>query len=119
VPLNTAGINAASDGVAAKVGYVSLHSADPAGTGAHEITGGTPAYARKAVLWDPATGGVAPISGPVTFDIPPGTTISHAALWDTLTGGTTYGDDALSSPETYGAQGSYNLNALTITITSP
>lgn len=117
--LDTAGINAAADGVASKIAYVSMHSADPAGTGAHEISGGTPAYARKAVTWDPATGGVAAISAGVTFDIPPGTTISHVGLCDSLTGGAFYGGQALSSPETYGGQGSYNLNSLTITVSSP
>lgn len=115
--LNTSGRNAAANGVASNVGYVSMHTADPGTTGTSEVTGGTPAYARKAVAWSTASGGVASISGGVTFDVPGSTTITHVGLWSTATGGTYYGSAALSASETYGGQGTYNLTALTITIT--
>ncbi|HYJ33840.1 MAG TPA: hypothetical protein VE326_11525 [Candidatus Binatia bacterium] len=115
--LNNSGRNAAANGVASNVGYVSLHTADPGTTGTNEVTGGTPAYARKAVAWSTASGGVAAISGGVTFDVPASTSISYIGLWSTATGGTFYGGAALSATETYGGQGTYNLTALTITIT--
>lgn len=115
--LNTSGRNAAANGVASNVGYVSLHTADPGTTGASEVTGGTPAYARKAVAWSTAANGVAAISGGVTFDVPAATSISYIGLWSTATGGTFYGGAALSATETYGGQGTYNLTALTISIT--
>jgi hypothetical protein len=42
---------------------------------ANEVTGGTPAYARKATTWSSATGGV--INGSaVTIDVPTGT-VTH------------------------------------------
>lgn len=115
--LSTAGKNAAANGAASNVGYVSLHTADPGTTGTSEVTGGTPAYARKAVAWSTAANGVAAISGGVTFDVPASTTISYIGLWSTATGGTYFGGAALSAAETYGGQGTYNLTALSITIT--
>lgn len=117
MPLSTAGKNSAANGAASNVGYVSLHTADPGTTGASEVTGGTPAYARKAVAWSSAAGGVAAIAAGVTFDVPGATTISYVGLWSTATGGTYYGSAPLSAAETYGGQGTYNLTALTITIT--
>lgn len=68
---------------------ISLHSSDPGGTTATatatELTGGNPAYAKKAVTWNPATGGAgnatATITGnAITFDVPAGT-ISHFGVW--------------------------------------
>jgi hypothetical protein len=115
--LSTSGRNAAAAGVTALSGYASLHTGDPGTTGANEVTGGSPAYARKAVTWAAASGGNVITSASVTFDVPAGTTIRDMGLWSALTGGTFYGGDALSSPETYGAQGTYALTTATVTIT--
>lgn len=114
--LNTSGKNAAANGVASNVTYVSLHTADPGTSGASEVTGGTPAYARKGVSWSTAANGVAAISAGVTFDVPAGTTIQYVGLWNAASGGTFYGSAALSAQESYGGQGTYNLTALTVTI---
>lgn len=114
--LSTNGRNKAADGVAAVVGYVSLHTADPGGSGTSEVTGGSPAYARKAVTWSAASGGSAAISTGVTFDVPASTTISYLGMWSAATAGTFYGSAALSANETYGSQGTYNLTALTVAV---
>lgn len=67
--------------------YASLHTADPGTTGASEVTGGSPAYARKALAWSAGTvDGVVTIS--VTFDVPAGTTVTHAGMTTAATGGT-------------------------------
>lgn len=64
--------------------HVSLHSDDPAGVGANEISGGDPAYARVAITaWD--AGAVdgeyqATLAGP--FNVPPNTQVVWAALWN-------------------------------------
>lgn len=52
---------------------ISLHTGDPGTTGANEVTGGSPAYARKTTTWaGGAVDGV--VSGSaVTFDVPAGT----------------------------------------------
>jgi hypothetical protein len=57
--------------------YIGLATANPGTTStpANEVTGGTPAYARKATTWSSATGGV--INGSaVTIDVPTGT-VTH------------------------------------------
>jgi hypothetical protein len=59
---------------------ISLHTGDPGSTGANEITGAAATaagYAKKAVTWNPATGGagddVATITGTaIQFDVPAG-----------------------------------------------
>lgn len=87
--------------------YVSLHTADPAGTGANEVTGGAPAYARKAAAWSAGTvDGV--VTATVTFDVPAGTTVTHVGLWDAATGGT-FLDQAAITSQTFASQGTYQV----------
>lgn len=96
--------------------HVSLHTADPGTTGADEVTGGSPAYARREVVWNAASGGVLDDADIPAFDVPSSTTITHFGLWTADTGGTFIGGDALSSAEAFGAQGTYTLTNLTITL---
>lgn len=79
--------------------HVSLHIADPAGTGANEVTGGT--YARVAITsWTPG-----PEDGIYTavlagnFNVPANTEVTWAGLWK----GTTYLDKAPAAASTIGA----------------
>lgn len=70
---------------------VSLHDADPAGIGAGEISGGSPAYARVAITaWAEVGDGIyeATLAGP--FDVPADVEVIWAGLWD----GSTYLDKA-------------------------
>jgi hypothetical protein len=81
MPLNDTGKNVALDGldegITAGVGFIGVFqsSADP-GTGSTytgtEATGGSPAYARKAVTWGAAASGQKSNSGALTFDVPAG-----------------------------------------------
>ncbi len=61
----------------------SLHTAYPP-TAANEVTGGSPAYARKALTWTAA--GVEAAGrvdhGAVTFDVPGGVTVAAVGYWD-------------------------------------
>jgi hypothetical protein len=71
--------------------HVSLHTGDPAGTGANEVTGGSPAYERVAISsWADAGDGlcVATLAGP--FNVPADTDVEWAGLWN----GSTYLDKA-------------------------
>lgn len=111
---SVSGRNAAAAGLAGVSAYVSLHSADPGTTGASEISGGSPAYARKAVTWAAASGGSDVSNVILTFDIPPGTTIAYMGLWSAPTNGTYQSGGPLSASETYTAQGKYDLNTATI-----
>lgn len=116
MPFSTSGRNAAVDGFTAAAPYASLHSADPGSTGANEITGGSPAYARKSVTWAAAASGSASLSAAPVFDVPAGATVSHFGLWSAATSGTFRGGGALSSTEVYGGQGTYTLNNATVSV---
>lgn len=116
--LSNAGRNVALDAIGDVGLYVSLHTADPGTTGASEVTGGSPAYARKSVTWASASSGSMALSAAVTFDVPSGKTVTHFGVWSAATSGTFYGGGALSASEAFGAQGTYDLETgTTISIT--
>ena len=70
--------------------HVSVHTAYSS-TGANEVTGGSPAYARKAVTYGAAASEARTASGTPTFDIPAGTTCRFFGMWDASTAGTFLG----------------------------
>lgn len=115
--LSTSGRNVAVGGVTAVAAYMSLHSADPSTTGANEIAGGSPAYARKSATWNSPSSGAATASNQPVFDVPASTTVSHFGLWSAVSAGTFYGGAALSASETFGAQGTYTVTAASVTVT--
>lgn len=88
--------------------YASLHTATPGTTGASEVTGGAPAYARKALTWSPGTTGTN--TATVTFDVPTGITITHAGVWTAVTAGTFLDGAALAASQAFSAQGTYQLS---------
>jgi hypothetical protein len=70
------------------VGYASLHTAYSI-TGANELTGGSPVYARQAVTWSAASGSSkASASVAAAFNVPAGSTVSFVGLWSAVSGGT-------------------------------
>lgn len=80
-----------------------------------EITGGSPAYARKAPTWGtPATGAVAMTNQPV-FDVPAGT-VARVMFFSALSAGTYLGDAELVD-EVFAAQGTYTITSGSIGIT--
>jgi hypothetical protein len=115
MPFETPVLNAAADGATSVLAWASLHSADPGATGANELSGGSPAYARRQVTWNAASGAVAAMDGTQLFDIPPGSTVSHVGLWTAVTAGTWRGGEPLPAPESFTGQGTYELTALTVT----
>jgi|tagenome__1003787_1003787.scaffolds.fasta_scaffold20048179_2 hypothetical protein len=88
--------------------FFSLHSADPGSTGANELTGGSPSYARKASGWSAPNAGV--ITGTATFDVPPGATVAWVGVWSAATGGN-FLDKAQVSSQSFSSQGQYQVNA--------
>lgn len=115
--LSNAGRNVMLDGLGAVVDFVSLHTADPGATGTSEVAGGSPAYARKAVAWDAASGGSMASSGDITFDVPGSTTIRFLGYWSLASGGTFYGSRALDTDQTFPTQGTYTIASGAITET--
>lgn len=63
---------------------VSLHTAFPGVTGANEVSGGAPAYARKAIVTNAASGGQRLLNAAVTFDVP-ASTIRWVGFWNGAT----------------------------------
>jgi hypothetical protein len=94
-----------------------LHTADPSTTGANELTGGSPAYARKAVTWSAAATAAKAASNAPVFDVGAGKTITHWGMWSTATGGTFYYGGTLPASETFGSQGTYTATSTTLTAT--
>lgn len=117
MPFNDNAKNEMLDAFAGLALYASLHTADPGPTGTSEVSGGSPAYARIAVTWDPASGGVvaADTGTPVVFDVP-ASTIRYGGLWSASSGGTFYGGDAVTEV-TFAGQGEYELTSITGTLT--
>lgn len=92
--------------------FASLHSADPGTTGTNEISGGSPAYARKALSWTAGSSdGVVTVS--CTFDVPASTAITHAGVWSAVTAGTFYDKVAV----TYNSQPSQGQLTVNFTFT--
>lgn len=116
--LSAAGKNAMLDADTTKwpPAYISLHSADPGATGSDELSGGSPAYARKAPTWSSASSGSKAMNGTLTFDIPAGSTVAYFGFWSASTSGTFLGGAALSATESFTGQGTYQLTADSITL---
>jgi hypothetical protein len=98
--------------LASNITHISLHSAFPGTGGTSELTGGSPAYARKAVTWGAAASGVLTTSvAPAAFDVPAGATVGFAGFWSAITAGTflgsiplgPVGDPQLATAATSGA----------------
>jgi hypothetical protein len=66
--------------------FLGLHTT--LGASGTEVTGGSPAYARKAITWNAAATGSKDIAAAVTFDVPAGTTVRAVQLWSASTAGT-------------------------------
>lgn len=89
--------------------HASLHTASPGDTGANEVAGGAPAYARKAITFGAAAAGAKAATTQPTFDVPAGTTITHVGFWDALAG--SFLGYAAVTNEAFAAQGQYTLQS--------
>ena len=107
--LSNSGKSAMLTGLTAQALYASLHTADPGTSGTSECTGGTPAYARKAITWAAPASGFVASSAALIFDVPGSTTITHLGYWSAATGGTFLGSRALDATQAYSTQGTYTV----------
>ena len=105
--LVAAGLNAMGTGLTTLITHVSLHTADPGATGTSEATGGSPAYARKAITWAAWASGASSNTNAIIFDVPAGT-FTHIGYWSASTAGTYYGSRACTS-QTFSGQGTYTI----------
>lgn len=88
--------------------WVSAHTASPGLTGANEVSGGSPAYARKQLTYGAAASGAADISASATLDIPASTSVTFLGIWDAVTGGVFLGQSSIAT-ETFGSQGTLEV----------
>jgi hypothetical protein len=109
MPLNNTSKNLMLEALADVVTHLSMHDASPGTTGTNEITGGSPAYARKAITFNAAAGGILTLSNIPVFDIPEDLTLTHFGLWVGSTAGTFYGGGPLIQPESFVEQGTYTF----------
>lgn len=74
-----------------------------------EISGGSPAYARKAIAWGAAAAGLMDDStNGAAIDVPASAVVNYVGFFSAVTTGTLYAIDAVTE-ETFGAQGTYTL----------
>lgn len=109
---DTTAKNVMLDALAGVLTRISLHSGDPGAANAadNELSGGSPAYARKAVTWAAASGGSMDETTSPTFDVEGGDTVSWIAGWNTA--GTVRYFKKDVTDEVFGAQGTYQLTDL-------
>jgi hypothetical protein len=103
--LETNALNLMLDELGTNITYVALHSGPGS---ADELSGGSPAYARKAISWNTAASGNLDSAVQPQFDVPGGSTVSHVGYWSAATGGTFYGTAPVTN-ESYTDQGLYTL----------
>jgi hypothetical protein len=99
------------DAIANASTWLSLHSADPGTTGTSELTGGSPAYARKQGTFNAASAGDRTLAADLTFDVP-AATVAWVGCWSASTGGTFRGKHQVTT-EVFAAQGNYIVRATT------
>lgn len=98
--------NILSDAYKGAATHAALYTTAPGATAGTEVTGGSPAYARKANSWSASSNGVT--SSTVTFDVPSGTTVVGAGVHSAITAGTYY-DGASVTSQAFASQGTYQL----------
>lgn len=105
--------NALATAYGAAAPFGALFSADPgtAGAATNELTGGAPAYARKAANWGTAAASVI-TSGTQVFDVPSGSTVAYHGLAASGTAGTADIRDSVAlTSQTFASQGTYTVTA--------
>jgi hypothetical protein len=87
--------------------YGAIYTSAPGASAGTEPSGGSPAYARKALTWAPGTvDGV--VTATATFDVPSGATIVGAGVHTAVTGGT-YLDGGAVTSQAFATQGTYTV----------
>jgi hypothetical protein len=112
---STTGNDMMLDYIKDQIAFASLHSDDPGNTGANELVGGDPAYARMAVAFGPAALGAIRMTSNPSFDVPAGSSIRYAGFY---TAGGTFLAKARIRGEFYRSQSTYILSAVELNVGS-
>src|SRR4051812_25238012 len=87
--------------------FGAVYTTAPGASAGTEPSGGSPAYARKALVWGAPANGV--VTATAVFDIPAGTTIVGAGVHTAVTAGT-YLDGTAVTSQAFATQGQYTVN---------
>ena len=102
--------------------WFGLNSTDPGTTGAAEISGGSPPYARVAITWGTiASGSVANSTSALTLNVPASTTVAFFSTWGAASGSGSGGyqiGGALSTSITFNSQGTLTVAVGGLTLTA-
>lgn len=83
-----------------------------------EISGGSPAYARKAILFNaPVDGSMDDSTNGAVFDIPAGATVDYGSFHSAVTAGTLLAIDRVTA-ESFAGQGTYTLTDADLAISA-
>lgn len=94
--------------------YASVHNVDAPTDNTTEPSGGSPAYARKALTWAASSSGSKALAATLpVFDVPAGFTVKAVGLWSALTNGTLYGYFDVTD-EAFGGQGTYSVTSASV-----
>lgn len=81
-------LDALQESLSTGADFGSLHTAYST-TGTNEVTGGSPAYARVALVWAAAASGAIALAATLpTWNVPASTTVAWWGGWDAVTSGT-------------------------------
>jgi len=97
-----------------QVDFISLHTAYPP-TDGNEISGGSPAYARKAVTWGTSSSGSISATNAPVFDVPAGTTVGAVGFYPLATGAVIQADFDVTD-EVFAGQGTYTVTSASINL---
>lgn len=91
------------------IAFFGLATTAPGSSRGTEVSGGSPAYARKAANWGGVTAGVV-VASPAAFDVPASTTVVGINAESAVTAGT-YQDGATVTSQPFSSQGTYTVVA--------
>lgn len=100
----------AANALRAAITHLQLHSGDPGSSGTSNLT----TASRQSVTWSAATSnGDFGLSAPIEFTgVTPSGDCTYVSAWSAITGGTHYGNFALSGDTEADGAGKYTLTAL-------
>ncbi len=111
--LTVAGKNLMLDALGTASAWASLHIVN-----GNEVSGGSPAYARKAITFAAADeGAMAPNGTLPVFDVP-ACTVAHIGLYSAETDGTQYALIPVDN-KVFSAQGTYTVTAGNLDLNTP
>jgi hypothetical protein len=87
--------------------YGALSTTAPTSSAGTEVSGGSPAYARKAITWGTASASAITATA-LVFDVPTGTTVVGFMIYSASTAGT-YLDGASITSQAFASQGTYTI----------